>query len=100
MHIIGYPKIRKFSEKYHNTKNSLQRWYNLLGKENYNNSDELRATFSNSFDKVGECIVFNVGGNKVRLIAKIFYGAKTVHIKHVLTHAEYDLGKWKKDCLK
>ncbi|OQW92850.1 MAG: hypothetical protein BWK78_00325 [Thiotrichaceae bacterium IS1] len=100
MHVIAYPKIREFIEKYSNTKNALQRWYKTLSQENYDHFDNLRLTFSNSIDKVGECVVFNIGGNKVRLIVKILYSIKTVYIKYVLTHAEYDLGKWKPECLK
>jgi len=98
MHVIAYPKIRKFAEKYPDTKNALDRCFKTLSKNNYNSFDDLRRTFSNSVDQVGECVIFNIGGNKVRLIAKILYSIKTVYIKYVLTHAEYDLGKWKIEC--
>ena len=100
MHVIAYPKIRKFAEKYPDTKNALDRWFKILSKNHYDNFDELLQTFSNSVDKVGECVVFNVGGNKVRLIAKILYSIQTVYIKYVLIHTEYDLGKWKIECNK
>ena len=55
---------------------------------------ELRQAFA-SVDKVGERYVFNIGGNKYRLIATIAYSIQTVWVKHVLTHAEYDEGAWK-----
>lgn len=48
-----------------------------------------------SADKVGKFTVFDIGGNKYRLIAAIHYNRKKVYIRHVLTHAEYDRGKWK-----
>lgn len=98
MHVIAYPKIRKFAEKYPDTKKALDRWFKILSKNHYDNFDELRHTFSNSVDQVGECVIFNIGGNKVRLIVKILYSIKTVYIKYVLTHAEYDLEKWKTEC--
>ena len=98
MHVIAYPKLREFAEKYHQTKNALDRWFKTLSKNNYGSFDDLRGTFSNSVDQVGACVVFNIGGNKVRLIAKILYSIKTVYVKYVLTHTEYDLGKWKKEC--
>lgn len=44
---------------------------------------------------MGERYVFNIGGNKYRLIATIAYSIQTVWVKHVLTHAEYDEGAWK-----
>jgi mRNA interferase HigB len=48
-----------------------------------------------SADQVGTLTVFNIGGNKVRLIAAIHYNRKKVYIRAVLTHPEYDEGKWK-----
>ncbi|WP_082906724.1 MULTISPECIES: type II toxin-antitoxin system HigB family toxin [unclassified Halomonas] len=39
--------------------------------------------------------VFDIGGNKIRLIATVHYRAKRVFIRHILDHPEYDKGKWK-----
>ena len=47
-------------------------------------------------DQVGKLTVFNVGGNKVRVIAAIHYNRKRIYIRAVLTHDEYDRGRWKK----
>lgn len=47
-------------------------------------------------DQVGKFTVFNIGGNKVRLIAAVHYNRNKIYIRHVLTHCEYDAGKWKK----
>jgi len=54
----------------------------------------LRKTFG-SADQVGNLTVFNIGGNKVRLIAAIHYNRRIIYIRAVLTHREYDEGKWK-----
>jgi mRNA interferase HigB len=48
-----------------------------------------------SADQVGKLTVFNIGGNKVRLIASVHYNRHKLYIRAVLTHAEYDQGKWK-----
>jgi mRNA interferase HigB len=40
--------------------------------------------------------VFDIGGNKVRLIAAIHYNRNKIYVRYVLTHQEYDAGKWKK----
>jgi mRNA interferase HigB len=42
--------------------------------------------------------VFNIGGNKYRLIVKIRYQRQRIYVIHVLTHQDYDKGKWKNDC--
>ncbi len=57
--------------------------------------NELRATFA-SADFVNGLTVFNIGGNKYRLIAAIHYNRRKVFIRAVLTHEEYDRGKWKR----
>jgi mRNA interferase HigB len=55
---------------------------------------EIKRVFP-SADKVGKFTVFDISGNKYRLIAAIHYNRKKVYIRHILTHAEYDLDKWK-----
>jgi mRNA interferase HigB len=57
---------------------------------------ELRQAFG-SADMVGKLTVFNIGGNKYRLIAAIQFDRGRVYIRHVLTHREYDLNKWKNE---
>ena len=46
-------------------------------------------------DYVNPFVVFHIGGNNFRLISLIKFGYGIVYIRHVLTHKEYDLGKWK-----
>jgi mRNA interferase HigB len=47
-------------------------------------------------DKGGDWIVFNIGGNKYRLLASVHFNRGKVYIRYVLTHPEYDRGSWKK----
>ena len=44
---------------------------------------------------IGKFTVFDIGGNKYRLITAIHYNRKKVYIRHVLTHTEYNREKWK-----
>jgi len=46
-------------------------------------------------DKVESSYVFDIGGNKLRLIANIHFNRQKIYIRHVLTHKEYDKGDWK-----
>lgn len=72
----------------------MDRWYRIVKHTNYNSFAELRKTFPQA-DQVGKFIVFNIGGNKYRLIAYIVFSEKRIYIRHVLTHAEYDKEEWK-----
>jgi mRNA interferase HigB len=47
---------------------------------------------------VGNCVVFNIGGNKFRLVTRILYSSQKVFILKVMTHREYDEGRWKSEC--
>jgi mRNA interferase HigB len=63
----------------------------------WQNWGEVRASYGNA-DLVGNCVVFNIGGNKYRLITRILYPSQTVYVLKVMSHKEYDQDKWKEDC--
>ena len=58
---------------------------------------DVKADFS-SASLVGSCVVFNIGGNKYRLITRILYVSQKVFVLMVMTHEEYDEDKWKEQC--
>jgi mRNA interferase HigB len=66
----------------------------LIERGSYYRFSDLKATFP-GVDKVGERYVFNIGGNKFRLIAAVSFSTQQVFIKAVLTHNDYDQEKWK-----
>jgi mRNA interferase HigB len=76
---------------------SLDAWYRIARKAAWKSLADVRITWS-SADIFGECTIFNIKGNKYRLIAWINYRTKKIFIRHVLTHAEYTKGGWKYDC--
>jgi mRNA interferase HigB len=94
MHIITRKRLNEFAERYPETKSALLQWYQLIKQGEFNSIAELRQVFP-SADKVGKLTVFNIGGNKVRLIAAIHYNRKKVYIREVLLHSEYDKNQWK-----
>ncbi|MFH7242139.1 MAG: type II toxin-antitoxin system HigB family toxin [Spirulina sp.] len=96
MHIITRSRLVEFWEKHPNSKISLLLWYKLASTANWQNFVELRQVFS-SADQVMNFTIFNIGGNKYRLIALVDYSYQKIFIRHVLTHAEYDKGDWRKD---
>jgi len=95
MHVITRKRLNDFADRYSDTKTALARWYQLIKKGRFVTFAELRTVFP-SADQVGNLTVFNLGGNKVRLIAAIHYNRQKVYIRAVLSHEEYDLENWKR----
>lgn len=56
---------------------------------------DVKNLFGVNVDFVGNQAVFDVAGNKVRAITKVQYGIQIILVTHVLTHEEYDKGKWR-----
>jgi mRNA interferase HigB len=94
MHVITRKRLNEFAKKYPETQTALVQWYDNIKQNNFSSFIELKKMFP-SADQVDKLTVFNIGGNKVRLIAAIHYNRKKVYIRAVLTHQEYDQNKWK-----
>jgi mRNA interferase HigB len=95
MHVIAKPALIQFWTKHSDARGPLAAWFRTIESEVFADFNELRATFA-SADLVNGLTVFNIGGNKYRLIAAIHYNRRKVFIRAVLTHEEYDRGKWKR----
>jgi mRNA interferase HigB len=95
MHIISKKMLREFWERYPDSQTALARWYRIMQTTEFGSWRDLQKTFP-SADLVDDVVVFNIGGNKYRLIASIHFNRGKVYIRHVLTHAEYDRGAWKR----
>ena len=95
MHVITRKRLNEFAQKHPEARSSLTCWYGIIRKNRFASFARLREIFPHA-DQVGKFTVFNVGGNKVRLIAALHYNRNKIYIRHVLTHDEYDAGKWKK----
>lgn len=94
MHVITRKRLNEFAARHPDASTALAHWYKLIKKGNFGTFVALRRTFS-SADQVAGLTVFNIGGNKARLVAAIHYNRRKVYIRAILTHAEYDQGKWK-----
>ena len=77
----------------------LKSWFKAASRGSFRNLAELKQTF-NSVDYVSAgtkgLYVFDIGGNKYRLIAAIHFNTQKLFIRHVLTHVQYNRGDWKK----
>lgn len=94
MHVISRKTLRQFWEQHPESEQALVRWFKIMQQHDVASFETLQATFPTA-DKVGDLIIFNIGGNKYRLIAAIHCNRRKVYIRHVLTHQEYDRGAWK-----
>lgn len=94
MKLISNKALREFAATHPEAEAPLQVFRQLVEKGHYPHFAALRATFR-GVDKVGERYVFNIGGNKYRLIAAIAFAPQLLWVKAVLTHADYDEGDWK-----
>ena len=94
MHVISRKALRLFWERHPGSKAPLVRWYQIVSRTDFASFAALRKTFPNA-DKVDDLVVFNIGGNKYRLIAAVHFNRGKVYVRHVLTHDEYDQGAWK-----
>ena len=94
MKLISNKALRDFAALHADAEQPLQDFRRLMEHGSYTNFAQLKATFAR-VDKVAERYVFNIGGNKYRLVCAIAFQAGLVWVKAVLTHQEYDKGAWK-----
>ncbi|MDB9488804.1 type II toxin-antitoxin system HigB family toxin [Dolichospermum circinale CS-1225] len=94
MHVISRKVLRQFWQEYPDSETALIRWLKIIESVSFQSFEELRSVFPNA-DLVANLIVFNIGGNKYRLIASIHFNRQKVYIRYILTHSEYDKDRWK-----
>jgi mRNA interferase HigB len=94
MRVISVRPLREFWSKRPDAETSLRHWIKATESATWKTFAEVRVTFG-SADSYRHFTIFNIGGNKYRLIAKIEYQVGHVYVRHILTHLEYDKGRWK-----
>ena len=99
MHVSSDKVLWNFARTHPDAAKPLAIWLRLVQHGHFQNLVELKHTFA-SVDMVpvkGQAFyVFNIGGNKYRLIATIHFQAQHVFVRSVLTHADYSTDRWKK----
>ena len=101
MRVISKSRLKEFWELpgRRDSEGPLQAWHtHVSGKAvAWHSWGDLKAEIGTA-SLVGNCVVFNIGGNKYLLITRVLYPIQTVFILRVMTHGEYDNDKWKADC--
>ena len=96
MHIITHARILEAIVRWPQAESALDGWYRIMKANDPKDFAEMKQLFP-AVDKAGKFHVFDIGGNKIRLIAVVMYQAKRVYIRHILSHAEYEKDSWKED---
>lgn len=93
MIIIGKNELTRFCKKHPQSKKALTAWMTIISAGNYKNLNQLHAVFPSADFVYHKYTIFNISGNKYRLVAIIEYIAGVIYIKRLLTHAEYSMSK-------
>ncbi|MGB5712941.1 MAG: type II toxin-antitoxin system HigB family toxin [Waterburya sp.] len=96
MRVISRKILRDYCQSHGSVCDALYDWYRVASKARWQNLTEVQATYKTA-EAVGNFTVFNIKGNRYRLIVDIIYEQQRIYIKYVLTHAEYDKNRWKND---
>jgi mRNA interferase HigB len=92
MKVIGLNKIDSFCKTYSDSRSPLADWLITVKKAKWQSPLDVIVRFANASFVGDRRVIFNIKGNKYRLDAKISYKLKTVLIKRIGTHSEYN--KW------
>jgi mRNA interferase HigB len=95
MHVVSYKAIRLFGQRCPDAKTPLDRWYRVTKGADWASFVDVKQSF-NTADWVAPYIVFDIGGNRYRLVAEIQFRKRVVFIRNIMTHKEYEKGGWKR----
>lgn len=101
MRVISQSRLKQFwrQPRWADAEGPLRAWYRHVSSksEAWRSWADVKAVFATA-SLVGSCVVFNIGGNKYRLVTRVLYASQKIFILKVMTHAEYDDDRWKDDC--
>src|SRR5438067_1064379 len=94
MHVISRKRLREFWAEHPDAEGPLSEWFRVASRAEWRKFAEVRA-YHPAADLVEGFVVFNIAGNKYRLIIDIYYEDQVILVRRVLTHKDYDKGHWK-----
>jgi mRNA interferase HigB len=91
MQVIAKSTLRAFWQKHPKAETPLKTWHAIVSKADWTGPADVKKVFGTSVDFVGDSrVIFDIGGNKYRIVAHFAYPYRRVLIKFVGTHEEYD----------
>jgi mRNA interferase HigB len=89
MRVISNSALVGFSAEHPAAAPTLQAWRRIIESRSFTSFSDIKKTF-NTIDRVGSFYVFDIGGNKFRIVAAIHFDKQRLYVRHVFTHKEYD----------
>ena len=90
MRVVSLQTLRTYWIKNPETKQSLLAWYDEVLSENWTQPTDIKERYASASILKKRRVVFNIKGNKYRLIVAVAYKIGVVYIKFIVTHKEYD----------
>lgn len=90
MRIIARSTLRAFWERHPDSEQALLAWYREVKQADWDTPSKVKARYPGASIVAGDRVVFNIKGNHYRLVVRVNYGYRTVYVRFVGTHAEYD----------
>ena len=95
MRVISKRGLFHRAAKFPDAKSALQVWMESARQATWSSLEDVRRSFP-ATDMIGKLAIFNIKGNRYRLIVRMEFERQRIYIKEFLTHAEYDKETWKK----
>jgi mRNA interferase HigB len=99
MRVISLKGLREFWEIHADAEDPLRNWYRVAVHADWRSLQDVRLAYPHAdgvrHPGAGTLTVFNIGGNKYRLITRIRYDYGLINVRAIMTHEEYDTKRWK-----
>jgi len=90
MRIIARRTLKEFWEKHRSAEQPLKSWYREASQALWNGPEDIKRRYRHASFLKGNRVIFNIGGNKYRLVVHVNYAYRVLYIRFVGTHVEYD----------
>jgi mRNA interferase HigB len=92
---IGKRELFEKAARYGDARSALRVWFDTAAEAEWRSPEDVRMSFP-ATDMAGPLAIFNIRGNRYRLIVRMVFQYRRIYVKEFVTHAEYDKGAWRK----
>lgn len=90
MRIISRKALRRFWERYADSEQPLRAWFREASRADWKSPAQIKAAYRSASLVGNDRVVFNIAGNKYRLVVRVNYHYRVIYIRFVGTHRQYD----------